>query len=148
MSSEINFYSTTNEWGEFSNFANYKISLDGKVWPTTEHYFQAQKFEDQAYKEKIRHANTAMIAARMGRDRKYKLRKDWESVKESIMYKAVLAKFSQHEKLKDLLLSTGDAHLIENSNNDHYWGNGGDGSGKNRLGLILMKVRQELLSKL
>ncbi len=85
-----------------------------------------------------------MIAARMGRSRKRPLRKDWEAVKDAIMYEAVLAKFTQHTDLRELLLATGDAKLVEHTENDAYWGDGGDGSGKNRLGRILMRVREEL----
>ena len=63
------------------------------------------------------------------------------------MYDAVYAKFTQHEELKELLLSTGDTKLIEHTENDAYWGDGGDGKGKNKLGLILMKVRSALQGK-
>ena len=80
----------------------------------------------------------------MGRDRKQKLRRDWESVKVAVMRVAVLAKFTQHDELRTLLLSTGDAKLVEHTENDDYWGDGGDGSGKNRLGLLLMSIRDEL----
>lgn len=140
----INFYSVTDEYGEFSSFAAFPIRLQGKRWPTSEHYFQAQKFENSAHQEEIRKAKTPMIAARLGRDRKKKLRKDWESVKDNIMRDAVLAKFTQHEELLELLLATGEAKLVEHTTNDAYWGDGGDGSGRNRLGLILMEVRQKL----
>lgn len=141
---EIKFYSTQDEFGEFSNFAHFPIKLDGKMWHTTEHYFQAQKFEDKQYQEKIRKELSPMIAARLGRDRKQKLRNDWESVKNNVMEKALLAKFTQHEELKELLISTGDAKLIEHTSNDAYWGDGGDGKGKNFLGRLLMKVRDEI----
>lgn len=142
----IKFYARTDEWGEFSNFAHFEVKIGGKTWPTTEHYFQAQKFpSDPQYQEKIRQANTPMIAAQMGRDHKYPLRKDWESVKDHVMYQALQAKFTQHESLKALLLSTGDAKLIEHTINDSYWADGGDGKGKNKLGLLLMKLRNELL---
>jgi len=50
----IYFYTTNNEFGEFSNFSKHGVELDGLWWKTTEHYFQAQKFLDQEYKEKIR----------------------------------------------------------------------------------------------
>lgn len=140
----VNFYSTNDEFGEFSNFARFPIFLDGKRWRTSEHYFQAQKFDDTAYQEEIRLAKTAMKAAQLGRDRSRKLRREWESVKVSVMRTAVLAKFSQHEDLKTLLLSTGTRKLVEHTERDNYWGDGGDGSGKNRLGLILMEVRTEL----
>ncbi len=140
----IRFYSVGDEFGEFSNFAAYPIVMDGERWPTTEHYFQAQKFEDVAYQQKIRKANSPMIAARLGRDRKQKLRRDWESAKVGIMRDAVMAKFTQHEDLQTLLLSTGDAKLVEHTENDDYWGDGGDGSGKNKLGQILVQVRDTI----
>lgn len=85
-----------------------------------------------------------MIAARLGRDRKKKLRRDWESVKDNIMRDAVTAKFSQHEELRNMLLATGEAKLVEHTSNDRYWGDGGDGSGKNMLGRILMEVREKM----
>jgi N-glycosidase YbiA len=52
--------------------------------------------------------------------------------------------FTQHEELITLLLSTGDSKLVEHTENDDYWGDGGDGSGKNMLGRILMQVRESL----
>jgi N-glycosidase YbiA len=140
----VKFYSVSDEFGEFSNFAEYPISIDGQLWPTSEHYFQAQKFQDATYRQKIRKANSPMLAAQLGRDRRQKLRRDWESVKVGVMRTAVLAKFSQHEDLCALLLSTGDAKLVEHTENDDYWGDGGDGSGKNMLGRILMQVRESL----
>jgi ribA/ribD-fused uncharacterized protein len=74
-----------------------------------------------------------MLAARLGRDRARRLRRDWESVKVEVMRKAVMAKFEQHEDLCALLLSTRDAKIVEHTENDAYWGDGGDGSGKNML---------------
>lgn len=140
----ICFYSVQDPFGEFSNFSPYPIQLDTKRWPTSEHYFQAQKFNDAAYREAIRTANSPMEAARKGRSRKIPLRKDSESAKCNVMRKAVLAKFTQHEELTKLLLSTADAKLVEHTTNDNYWGDGGDGSGKNMLGQILMEVREQL----
>jgi ribA/ribD-fused uncharacterized protein len=142
----INFHRASDEYGCFSNFALYPIEVDGKRWPTSEHYFQAQKFEDAKHQEEIRREKSPMIAARMGRDRKKKLRRDWESIKDSVMRKAVLAKYTQHDDIRAILLSTGDAKLVEHTENDSYWGDGGDGSGKNMLGRILMEVREELLA--
>jgi len=140
----INFYSVNDEYGEFSNFAAFPITVKKKRWPTSEHYFQAQKFENPAYREEIRKAKTPMIAARLGRDRRKKLRRDWESVKDNVMREAVRAKFTQHEELRVLLLSTGNARLVEHTANDACWGDGGDGSGRNMLGRILMEVREKL----
>lgn len=140
----IRFYSVSAEYGEFSNFAPYPILLKSKRWPTSEHYFQAQKFADARDQEQIRNANTPMLAAQMGRDRKRKLRRDWERAKLGVMREAVEAKFRQHDDLRALLLATGDAKLIEHTDADDFWGDGGDGSGRNELGRILMAVRDRV----
>lgn len=140
----IRFYSVNAEYGEFSNFAPYPITVRGKRWPTSEHFFQAQKFVSPRDQEEIRAANTPMLAARMGRDRKRKLRRAWERVKIGIMREAVEAKFRQHEELRALLLATGEAKLVEHTENDDFWGDGGDGSGRNELGRVLMAVRESL----
>lgn len=146
MDHVVEFYSTADAYGDFSNFARFPISIGGATWPTTEHYFQAQKFKDPAVQNKIRRANTPMIAARLGRDRSLPLRRDWDSVKVEVMRTALRAKFTQHPELRTLLLSTGTAKLVEHTSNDAYWGDGGDGSGKNMLGRLLMKLRAELRS--
>lgn len=118
--------------------------LEGKWWSTSEHYFQAQKFSGTPYEEQIRLAKKPMEAAVMGRDRNFPLRKDWELVKDDVMRKAVLQKFKSHEDIRAILLSTGDQLIVENTPIDHYWGCGKDGKGKNRLGQILMEVREVL----
>ena len=140
----IKFYSVTDKYGEFSNFALYPIRLKGKVWATTEHYFQAQKFAGLPHENKIRKAPSPMKAAQLGRTRKVRMNKNWDSKRDNVMYDALKAKFTQHDDLKKLLLSTKDAYLVEHTENDAYWGDGGDGSGKNRLGKLLMKLRKEL----
>jgi len=140
----IRFYREREQFGFLSNFAPYQITLKDRVWPTNEHYFQAQKFADTEHEEAIRQAVLPRDAKRMGRDRKYPIRADWEQVKDSIMLEALRAKFTQHPGLESRLLDTGDATLIEHTPNDTYWADGGDGSGKNRLGELLMQVREEI----
>jgi len=141
---EIRFYSVKEAYGEFSNFASYPIRIKGKTWATSEHYFQAQKFAGTAYEEEIRKAKSPMKAAELGRSRKVRLRSDWDRVKDNVMFEAVRAKFTQHTELQELLLKTHTAHIIEHTENDDYWGDGGDGSGKNKLGKVLMQLREEL----
>ena len=140
----IYFYKINEDYGCFSNFAHYDFELDGKRWMTSEHYFQAQKFCGTEYEEIIRLLDNPMKAAEMGRNRNLPLRMDWEQVKDDIMRKAVLAKFEQNEEIKDVLLSTDNEIIIENTSNDYYWGCGKDGFGKNMLGIILMEVREKL----
>jgi ribA/ribD-fused uncharacterized protein len=140
----ILFYSTTGPYGCFSNFSRHPIFLKGKRWRTTEHYFQAQKFAGTDYETDIRNAPTARQAASLGRSRKVPIRRDWEHVKDQVMLDALRAKFSQHPYLHEILLGTGDALLVEHTERDAYWGDGGDGSGRNMLGRLLMQVREEL----
>jgi len=144
----INFYKTQDAYGCFGNFSRHEVELDGKIWPSSEHYFQAMKFFPHSpdLVEEVRKCKTPGAAARMGRDRTLPLREDWESVKDSIMLKVVEAKFQQHQDCRDTLLGTGDEPLVEHTVNDSYWGDGGDGSGKNRLGQILEAVRQKIRS--
>ncbi len=144
MNDPIRFYSINEPYGEFSNFAAYPIELDNHVWPTSEHFFQAQKFTNRAYQKTIRGTPSPMTAARLGRSRKVPIRTDWNKVRDDVMYRAVRAKFAQHADLQSLLRSTGERKLIEHTQNDSYWGDGGDGSGENMLGQILMRVRKEM----
>lgn len=150
---QINFYGCGNAYGEFSNFYAAPVKIDGVVWPTTEHYFQAQKFVGQVggqeHMEEIRSAESPAVAKKLGGTRSIKLRADWERVKEEVMSKALYAKFTQHPELATLLLSTGTAVLAEHTRNDRYWGDGGgclssSGAGKNRLGYLLMELRAQL----
>ena len=138
----IYFYSNREEpYGCFSNFSTHGFELDGEWWPTSEHYFQAQKFAGTPYVEKVRRARKPKDAATIGRDRSLPLRSDWEKVKDDIMRKAVLRKFETHADIREILLSTGDEYLVENAPGDYYWGCGADGTGKNMLGEILIEVR-------
>jgi ribA/ribD-fused uncharacterized protein len=132
-------------YSSFSNFSDHSVIINDKYYPTTEHYFQSQKFTDYPnYMEKIRLSATPSLAKKLGSTRTYKLRNDWEIVKEDIMLIALKAKFTQHPELKQLLFSTGDKILIEHTINDKYWADGGDGSGLNRLGHCLMIIRNKL----
>jgi len=141
----IYFYSAREEpYGCFSNFSSHGIKVGDTYWPTTEHYFQAQKFAGTDYEETIRLAKSPMHAKKLGQTRERPLRADWEDVKDDIMREAVLLKFQTHKKIRKILLDTETEELVENAPGDFYWGCGADGSGLNRLGNILMDVREQL----
>ncbi len=131
-------------YGCFSNFSPHPIDLDGKHWPTSEHYFQAQKFAGTPHEEEIRLAKGPMEAAALGRDRRWPLRADWEWVKDDVMRRAVRRKFETHADIRAVLLATGDEEIIENAPRDSYWGCGASGRGRNMLGRILMETRTAL----
>lgn len=143
----ITYREVRGPYGFCSNFAPYPIELKGKVWPTVEHYFQAQKFEGTKYEETIRQFSYPRQAKTSGNDRSKPLRSDWEDVKISIMYTAVKAKFDQHPEIKQKLLETGDAILVEDAPWDPFWGSGENFTGQNVLGLILMHIRSKYRSE-
>ncbi|MBF9043815.1 DUF1768 domain-containing protein [Rhodobacterales bacterium HKCCE4037] len=140
----IYFYAQPDPYGEFSNFAPFGVAMECTYWPTVEHYFQAMKFHDDAYRERIRSATKPKDAKALGQNRAVPLRADWDDIKDAIMYDAVRKKFETHPTPRDLLLGTGDARIVENAPADYYWGCGQDGTGLNRLGEILMQVRTDL----
>ncbi|ELY3838998.1 NADAR family protein [Cronobacter turicensis] len=144
MAQKIYFYRVNEPYGVFSNFHSTGFSVSEIWWPTVEHYFQAQKFHDEILREKIHSLTSPMEAAKVGRSRNYPLREDWELIKDDVMRFAVLKKFSQNDEARNILLSTGGAELIEHTKNDRYWADGGDGTGKNMLGKILMETRSIL----
>jgi ribA/ribD-fused uncharacterized protein len=116
------------------------ISYGGMTFPSTENAYQAVKSLDPIVRQKFV-AIRPVEAKRLGMT--VKLRSDWESVKEEIMYDLNKAKF-RVPYLKELLLATGDKYLEETNNwSDTFWGVC-DGKGKNKLGHILMKIRKEL----
>jgi ribA/ribD-fused uncharacterized protein len=140
----IRFYSSPGRYGFLSNFSPHGFALDGVDWPTSEHYYQAQKFEDPEVREQIRLAPVPAAAKSMGRGKKFPIRSDWDAVREGVMRQALVAKFAAHPELAAELVATGDEELIEDSRTDYYWGCGADGSGANRLGVLLMELRTEL----
>ncbi len=139
----ICFYDLDKPYGCFANFSRHGFTLDGLYWPTSEHYFQAQKFAGTPYAEQIRKAGSPREAFHLARTEGWPLRSDWAQVKDDVMRRAVRQKFASHADIREMLLSTGDETLIENSPVDSYWGCGSDGKGLNRLGQILMEVRAE-----
>ncbi|WP_369184621.1 NADAR family protein [Streptomyces sp. Y1] len=131
-------------YGCFSNFSAHEVVLDGLLWPTSEHYYQAQKFLGTRQAELIRRAGTPLRAAELGRDSSKPLRRDWERVKDDVMRRAVGAKFRAHDDIREILLATGDEEIVEDTSTDHYWGRGRTGTGRNMLGRILMRTRSQL----
>lgn len=134
-------------YGCFSNFSRHSFEVNGKQYKTSEHYFQSKKFEGTSHEDDVINAPTAMECAKIGRDRNRPLRNDWEQIKDDIMREAIRFKFTNHEDIKEILLSTGEDELVEDSPIDYYWGIGADGTGKNMLGKLLMELRTDLKNR-
>lgn len=125
-----------------SNFWLAPVVLYDITYPSVEHAYQAAKSTDPQYQVRIREAPTPREAKKLGLQAP--LRPDWESVKIDFMRYLVWNKFSSHEHLKEKLLATGDAELIEGNNwGDVFWGVC-KGQGHNWLGRILMETRERL----
>lgn len=130
--------------GEFSFLSNFylaPVEYEGEFYPSVENAYQAAKTEDKALRRAFIEVTPAK-AKKMGR--KLRLRRDWDQIKERIMEMLLFKKFSVHQDLSDKLLATGTAGLVEgNWWGDRYWGVF-DGEGKNRLGILLMRVRAKI----
>lgn len=131
----------TGQYKFLSNFFACEVEYEGIAYPSSEHAFQAAKTLDRNERIKIARASSPGMAKTLGRH--VSLRRDWEETKDSIMGEILHIKFSNPE-LKDKLLRTGDSRLVEgNTWGDVYWGVCGN-KGKNKLGKLLMKVRESL----
>ncbi len=125
-----------------SNFWPAMVEYEGITYPSVEHAYQASKTMDMGERRRISEIVEPGDAKRAGRAAKQ--RPDWEEVKLRVMEDCVRYKFAHHAELRDKLLATDEAELIEgNSWGDRFWGVC-DGQGENHLGKILMKVRTEL----
>lgn len=140
----IYFYHSDQPWGELSNFSGHAVYLCGKVWPTVEHFYQGQKFAGSEHEESIRCCWTPTLAKMRAGELRARQRPDWATVQEEVMLAGLRAKFGQHPDLRERLLASGERVLVEHTERDGYWGDAGDGTGQNRLGHLLMRVRAEL----
>lgn len=140
---EIRFYSKTNKYEVFSNFSWHPILLDGLVWKTNEHYYQAMKYKgiNNERVEYIRNLNTAGETKKAANCRTIPIVDNWDGIKDDVMRLCCLKKALTHKDVYDILIETGNATLIEDAPNDFYWGCGHDNTGKNMLGKIWMEIR-------
>lgn len=125
-----------------SNFWLCNVRFEDELYKSSEHAYMCQKTTDSAVRALLRAAPTPGAAKKLAKT--IKLRDGWEKIKHDIMYRIVHSKFEQNAGLKQQLLDTGNAYLIEgNAWHDTHWGVC-KGVGENWLGKILMRVRQEL----
>lgn len=144
--SEIRFYrSNEKPYGVFSNLYPRPIEFEGRTFPTSEHAYQAGKAQKPAVREWILSAPTPALAAMAAHGLYvWDVVPDWAKIKFDRMRAVLRAKFDQHADLKDLLMSTGNARLVEtgtvNNAVNRLWGEV-DGKGENMLGVMLMELR-------
>lgn len=139
----MKFYKMKDPGGYMSNYYKARFFIYNRWWDTVEHAYQAQKCALPVEYDAIHQAKKANDARLLGQ--KVQMREHWDDIhKDRVMEECVRAKFLQHKDLRVQLIATGEEELIEDSPVDSYWGCGADGTGKNTLGKILMKIRKEL----
>lgn len=139
----LNFYRAYNNGytAGFSNFTTHKLTINNYTFPTAEAAIQAYKnLDDLDYVNRQTQARNPVISKSMGR--KVLLRDDWIYVCDESMYQILLCKFNQHPELKYNLINTGLRPIIQHTRGDNFWGDGGDGKGRNKLGKALMRLRE------
>lgn len=141
----IKFYRSTGEYGFLSNLYPCNVIYGGIMHASSEHAYQFGKAKDGTVKGYIMNAPTPHLACIVGHGLfPWMVEDGWKEKKVPRMKAVLIAKFTQNKELKEKLLATGDAALIEDSNSDYFWGVGAKGTGKNMLGKLLMQVREEI----
>lgn len=125
-----------------SNFYACQTEYHNVKYPTSEHAYQAAKTSNPIQREAIKKADTPDDAKRMGR--RIEIKSNWDEIKEEVMYEIVSNKF-KNKRMQAKLLATEDEQLVEGN----YWGSCTcprclQKPKENKLGKILMRVREEL----
>lgn len=144
MDSEEQIFFYEHEFYVFSNFSSFQLEWKGKLWPTSEHAYHSEKFDDEELKERIRNTRSAHDALKLAHTHKDKYKKDWDEIKLEVMKQILRAKVYQHPYVMKKLLQSGDRELIEDSWRDSFWGWGSNKDGHNHLGRLWMELRDEV----
>lgn len=142
----VGFY--PREFFVFDNFSSFKVCVEGVVYSTVEHAYQTLKFVETAPEiaKEIYDSYSAHEAQKIAYANRDKQRKDWDEIKLDVMEKLVRLKLEQNAYVQKKLLQTGDLLICEDSPKDSFWGIGPERNGRNELGKIWMKLRDELRS--
>lgn len=136
-------------WYVFDNFAPFQVEWRGKLYPTSEHAYQAAHFIDidQELAEKVRLCRSPREASGFANENSVYDDPDWSDKKISYMEEIVRSKLEQHGYIVDILLSSEDKYIVEMNDDDEFWGWGKNHDGRNELGKIWMKLRDEYKAK-
>ena len=141
----VGFYER--EFYVFSNFSSFQVEWKGRLWQTSEHAYQASHFFDTAPElvEEIFKAKSAHEAFKIAKANTDRAPSNWEEIKVGIMEDIVRNKLQQNPYIMHKLLQTGDRLIVEDSPKDDCWGWGPNKDGRNELGKIWMKIRNEII---
>jgi hypothetical protein len=150
----VTFYER--EFYPLSNFSSFQVYYDLRLWPTSEHAYQAMKFSSQTFsvwksvrdneyirQEEIRNQKSAHDAYKLANSMNDVRRPDWNDVRVKFMIDICRHKLHQHKYVQKKLVQTGNREIIESSPTDNFWGWGPNRDGQNMLGKIWMTLRME-----
>lgn len=141
----ICFYEKNQPYYEFTNFYFAEIIVNDVTYKTSEHFYQSQKFvNNETIWKLVVNADTPRKAFEIAQKYSNYIVSNWRQINVDVMRYAIFYKFTQHPDLKSLLLNTNNKDLVEHTDKDNFWGDGGDGSGSNMLGKLLMGLRYYL----
>lgn len=134
-------------WTYLSPFSAHQIEIWGERFATVEHAYQSAKFAPGPIRDEIKNAKSAYACLQLN----HRYKKDKSVLnpsfdKDKVMEELFRAKLAQHPDVLEVLKLTGNRGLSKNVESDDYWGVGHDGSGQNKMGKLLMKLRSELTS--
>lgn len=139
---QVLFYGGEFGYG-FSNFSSFSVEWRGRRWMTSEHAYQAAKFDNPAIVDEIHAATSAHAALKLARKYEGYIRPSWSAEKLETMRDILRCKLKQHPYIQKQLKESGAAELVEDSPKDSFWGRGKDWNGQNYLGKIWMELRSE-----
>lgn len=133
-------------WYVFDNFAPFQVRWRGTLYPTSEHAYQAAHFIDTApdLAEQIRLCTSPRTASDFANTHSASEDPDWKDKKVAVMTDIVRCKLEQHPYIREVLLASGTKYIVEMNDDDPFWGWGPDHNGRNELGGIWMRLRDEL----
>jgi ribA/ribD-fused uncharacterized protein len=146
---EVRFYRASEKpYGPFSNLFRRPVDFEGETFATSEHAYQAGKARKPEVRRWLMAAPSPALLAMAAHGLYYwDVAPGWSTSKFDRMRAVLRAKFTQHADLRDLLMATGDARLVESATVDNevnrLWGEV-DGVGRNVLGEMLMELRAKL----
>jgi len=126
----------------FSCFSGHMVEYKGVLYTTAEHAYHSQRYEDPIIVEEIKGARSAYLAWKISQKYKAQQIEGFDENKLSVMEQIFRAKLDQHEDVKRALVESGDSIILKNHQLDYFWGTGADGTGRNEMGKLWMKLRE------
>ncbi len=132
-------------WAYLSPFSAHQVKIWGETFATVEHAYHWAKFKPCMERDEIKNAKSPLACLEISREKRTKKELLVENFdKNAIMEELFRAKLTQHPEVAEVLKLTGKRGLLKEIPTDYYWGTGHDGSGKNNMGKLWMKLRDEM----